>query len=154
MTPARFIQTRKPAWERLEQLLAQAGVRGANALAEKDLHELTRLYPAVAIDAARARLYKLDRSTQDPVTRTYHGTVRADGAGGLDTNLVMKQEEDPPSGHSPLWSGYTVAADGALEVTTPAGDLWVGGVSPSGRYAVFAGDTALGGEPVLFFLYQ
>ena len=69
MTPARFIETRKPAWERLEQLLARAGVRGANALAEKELHELTRLYPAVAIDAARAKMYRLDRSTQERINR-------------------------------------------------------------------------------------
>lgn len=69
MTPARFIETRKPAWERLEQLLAQAGVKGASALAEKELHELTRLYPAVAIDAARAKMYRLDRSTQERINR-------------------------------------------------------------------------------------
>ena len=117
---------------------------------------------AESTDATAARLdgtyfvvgIELDRSTQSPVTRTCSGTVRADGAGGLEPTLVVKQEEDPPSSHSPLWSGYTVAADGALEVTTPEGDLWVGGVSPSGRYAVFTGDTARGGEPVLFFLYR
>ena len=38
-------------------------------LAEKELHELTRLYPAVAIDAARARMYKLDRTTQERINR-------------------------------------------------------------------------------------
>ena len=97
---------------------------------------------------------ELDRSTQSPANRVYSGTVRADGVGGLEPDLTVKQEEDPVSGYSPVWSGYTVGADGALEVTTPAGERWVGGVSPSGRFAVFAGDAALGGDPVLFFLYR
>lgn len=96
---------------------------------------------------------ELDHSTQDPATRVYTGTASADGAGGLAPDLRMR-EEHTSSGISPLWSGYTVAADGRLEVTTPAGERWVGGVAPSGRFAVFAGDTAVGNEPVLFFLFR
>jgi len=64
MTPVRFIETRKAAWERLDALVRQAGRRGPAGLSSAELHELMRLYPGVAVDVARARMYKIDRATQ------------------------------------------------------------------------------------------
>jgi len=64
MTPEKFLETRSPAWDRLEMLIERTGRRGVAALSEAELHELTRLYPAVAVDVARARRYKIDPRTQ------------------------------------------------------------------------------------------
>ncbi|NLX03827.1 MAG: stage II sporulation protein M [Phycisphaerae bacterium] len=69
MTAARFLETRGPAWDRLEELLEAMGRRGVGTLSEEQLHELTRLYPAVAVDVARARLYHLDPTTQSRINR-------------------------------------------------------------------------------------
>lgn len=69
MTPARFLETRTPAWDRLEALVAKTGRRGVSRLGDAELHELTRLYPAVAVDVARARMYKIDRRTLERVNR-------------------------------------------------------------------------------------
>ena len=48
MTPARFLETRASAWNRLEVIVSKAFKKGVRALSDKELHELTRLYPAVA----------------------------------------------------------------------------------------------------------
>lgn len=64
MTPARFLETRTAAWNRLEAIINKASKRGIKTLGDKELHELTRLYPAVAIDVARARMYNIDPPTQ------------------------------------------------------------------------------------------
>lgn len=64
MTPARFLETRAKAWNRLETIVSKASKRGIRTLDDQELHELTRLYPAVAIDVARARMYKIDPMTQ------------------------------------------------------------------------------------------
>jgi uncharacterized membrane protein SpoIIM required for sporulation len=69
MTPARFLELRKAAWERLDWLVAKAGRGGVRALAESELHELTRLYPAVAVDVARARMCGIDAKTQERINR-------------------------------------------------------------------------------------
>ncbi|MEN6337794.1 MAG: stage II sporulation protein M [Phycisphaerales bacterium] len=69
MTPARFLDTRCAIWARLEALAAKAGSRGARKLTDEELHELTRLYPAVAVDVARARMYKVDAATQRHVNQ-------------------------------------------------------------------------------------
>ena len=45
-------------------MIKAAGRRGAAGLTEAQLHELTRLYPAVAVDVARARMYHLDPAMQ------------------------------------------------------------------------------------------
>jgi len=66
---ARFLETRGPAWDRLEALLAQASGRGLAGLNEEELHELTRLYPAVAVDVARARMYGIEAGTEQRVNR-------------------------------------------------------------------------------------
>jgi uncharacterized membrane protein SpoIIM required for sporulation len=69
MTPARFLETRAGAWERLDTLIAKTSKRGVRALDDKELHELTRLYPAVAIDVARARMYNIDLMTQKRINQ-------------------------------------------------------------------------------------
>lgn len=63
MTPALFLQTRSTTWTALEQLVDQAQRRGIKALDERQLHRLTRAYPAVVVDVARARMYDLDPHT-------------------------------------------------------------------------------------------
>jgi len=69
VTPARFLESRAPAWNRIEQLIEGTRRRGVSALSGDELHELTRLYPAVAVDVARARLYKIDPATQRRINR-------------------------------------------------------------------------------------
>ena len=64
MTPARFLETRRPAWDRIRELTTKAGRRGPGALSDEELHDLTRLYPAVAVDVAKARMYGIDPATQ------------------------------------------------------------------------------------------
>lgn len=67
MTAAYFLQTRGPVWDRLAALLAKTRTRGARALSDEELHELTRLYPAVTVDVARARMYGIDPRTQQRI---------------------------------------------------------------------------------------
>lgn len=69
MTPAHFLESRCVVWNRLESLVSQAARRGLRSLSEAELHELTRLYPAVAVDVARARMYKVDPVTQRHVNQ-------------------------------------------------------------------------------------
>lgn len=69
MTPARFLETRYEAWRRLEELVSKAGQGRLRRLTDGELHELTRLYPTVAVDVARARMYGLDAATQQRVNR-------------------------------------------------------------------------------------
>lgn len=67
MTSDHFIKTHLPIWERLEYLTQKAQNKGLRALTEKELHELTRLYPSVAVDVARAKLYRVDAITQNKI---------------------------------------------------------------------------------------
>lgn len=69
MTPARFLETRANAWNRLETIISKASKKGVRALTDKELRELTRLYPAVAIDVARARMYNIDPTTQKRINQ-------------------------------------------------------------------------------------
>jgi uncharacterized membrane protein SpoIIM required for sporulation len=62
--PARFIEERRDAWDVLERLVKKAGRKGVAALSQDELHRLSRLYPAVAVDVSRARMYDLDPKTQ------------------------------------------------------------------------------------------
>jgi len=64
MTPKRFLETRRATWDRLEALVDRARQRGLRGLTEAELHELTRLYPAAAVDVARARMVQADSGTQ------------------------------------------------------------------------------------------
>jgi len=69
MTPARFLETRQPLWKRLETLITKAGKEGLRRLTEAELHEVTRLYPSVAVDVARARMYQMDPVIQQRVNQ-------------------------------------------------------------------------------------
>jgi uncharacterized membrane protein SpoIIM required for sporulation len=69
MTPTRFLKTRTSAWDRLEALIKKASPRGVRALTDSELRELTLLYPAVAVDVARARMYKVDPNTQNRINQ-------------------------------------------------------------------------------------
>lgn len=69
MTPARFLETRQASWQRLSELVVKARRRGAAALDDAELHELTRLYPSVAVDVARARMYGLDPKIRERINR-------------------------------------------------------------------------------------
>lgn len=64
MTPGRFLETRRATWDRLEALISKARRGGLRGLTEAELHELTRLYPAAAVDVARARTVQVDPGTQ------------------------------------------------------------------------------------------
>jgi len=64
MRAARFLETRKPAWDRLAALMERCRGR-VSVLSDDELHELTRLYPGVAVDVARARRYRMDAKTQE-----------------------------------------------------------------------------------------
>ena len=64
MSAAKFLETRKPAWDELESLLKAAGRKGSAGLTDEQLYRVTRLYPAVAVDVARARMLKIDPLTQ------------------------------------------------------------------------------------------
>lgn len=69
MTPARFLKTRQDTWDRLETLVAKSANGDAKRLTEAELHELTRLYPVIAVDVARARMYKIDPLIQQRVNQ-------------------------------------------------------------------------------------
>ena len=69
MTPARFLENRASAWSRLEAIVSKASKKGVSALTDKELHELTRLYPAAAVDVARARMYNIDPTTQKRINQ-------------------------------------------------------------------------------------
>jgi len=69
MNAAWFLETRGPAWKQLEMLLKTAGRKGAAGLTDEQLHQLTRLYPAVAVDVARARMLNIDARTQTRINR-------------------------------------------------------------------------------------
>lgn len=64
MTPGRFLETRNIAWKRLDQLITEANKKGLHSFSPEKMHELTRLYPAVAVDVARARMFDIDPATQ------------------------------------------------------------------------------------------
>jgi uncharacterized membrane protein SpoIIM required for sporulation len=76
MTPARFLETRAPAWNRMEELLNRTEKGGVSRLTDHELQELTRVYPAVAVDVARARLYDIAPKTQQ---RINHLAIAAHG---------------------------------------------------------------------------
>ncbi len=64
MTPARFLETRVPVWDRVEALLHKARRGQLSQLTDVEVQELTRLYPAVAVDTARAKMLDLSPATQ------------------------------------------------------------------------------------------
>ncbi len=61
MIPARWLEKRKPHWDRLESILDASGRRGVAALSPRELQELALLYRQVAADLATVR--------EDPMSR-------------------------------------------------------------------------------------
>jgi uncharacterized membrane protein SpoIIM required for sporulation len=112
MTPARFLKTRAAAWNRLEALVGKASRKRLKALDDNELHELTRLYPAVAIDVARARMYGIDPMTRKRVNQlaiSAHGLLyRRRHVKSLRTVWTFFQD-DYPRLFRRLWP-YTVLA--------------------------------------------
>jgi len=66
---ARFLEKRSTAWDRLEELVERVARHGLRKLSGEELHELTRLYRAVAVDVARARMYGIAERTQRRLNR-------------------------------------------------------------------------------------
>jgi uncharacterized membrane protein SpoIIM required for sporulation len=69
MNAATFLETRAPAWDRLQALVSKGARNGVRGLTPEELHELARLYPDVAVDAARARMLKIDSMTQQRINQ-------------------------------------------------------------------------------------
>src|SRR5215472_18131265 len=55
MISTRWIEKRRPHWNRLEQLVNASGSRGVAALSPTDLQELALLYRQIASDLASVR---------------------------------------------------------------------------------------------------
>ena len=63
MISARWLEKRKPYWDRLELILEKAGRKGQGALAHGELQELGLLYRQIAADLATVR--------EDPLSRPW-----------------------------------------------------------------------------------
>src|ERR1017187_7870764 len=63
MISARWLEKRKPYWDRLELIIKKAGHRGQGALAHAELQELGLLYRQIAADLATVR--------EDPLSRPW-----------------------------------------------------------------------------------
>jgi hypothetical protein len=86
-----------------------------------------------------------------PEWRSVTTTMAADGAGALDIHAGLQSEDGAVSAFAPSSTTYGVAADGALTVS---GGSLVGGVSPTGDFAIYAGGTAGGSAPQAWFLLR
>ncbi len=80
------------------------------------------------------------------------GAVVADGAGAL-TATFTRNSDGTVTGSGPDVVSFSVAADGTLTVD-PTGDMILGGVSPSGDYAIIGGPTGTGTGPSLYILMR
>ena len=112
MTPGQFLRTRGPAWERLSQLISKAGRRGAAKLGGDELHELTRLYPAVAVDVARARMLNIDPQIQRRINTlaiAAHGMLYRRRSARPITAIARFFRHDYPRLFRRLWA-YVVLA--------------------------------------------
>lgn len=68
MTPGGFIQSRRELWDRFECLVGLTRVKGLGGLTEAQLHELSRLYPTVAVDVSKIRMYDLDPRLEEKLS--------------------------------------------------------------------------------------
>src|SRR5688572_9107125 len=82
-----FVARRRPAWDRLADILRQAGRGGLHALSRDDLRLLGPLYRRAATDLAYARLRRADPGLvahlNDLVTRA-HGLLYAERGPGFE----------------------------------------------------------------------
>lgn len=78
MRPSRFLDLRKETWDRAEELIRKAQRRGLRSLGESELHELIRVYPALAADVARVRMHGLGERVKrrvNSVAIAAHGLI-------------------------------------------------------------------------------
>ena len=135
MTTTRFLETRGPAWDRLEAILDVAGRKGVARLQEEELHELTRLYPAVAVDVARARMLELDANTQRRINNLAiraHGLLYMRKRGRPLAALLRFLGRDYPRLFRRLWA-YTATA-GAILLISAMGTYVTARIRPSTAY--------------------
>jgi uncharacterized membrane protein SpoIIM required for sporulation len=135
LNPARFLETRAPAWDRLEVLIARAGRKGVSALTQDELHELTRLYPAVAVDVARARMYRMDPKTEERVNRlaiVAHGLLYRRPHVRPLTTVARFFCQDYPRLFRKLWPCTVLAT--VLFLTAGTGAYVIARVHPSTAY--------------------
>jgi len=140
VTPARFLETRQPVWDRLEALLARTRRRGVAALSDDQIHQLSRLYPAVAVDVARARMYRLDPATQRRINQlaiAAHGLLyRRRNAQPLKAIRRFFRWEYPRLFRR-LWPYVTLAA--VIFFVSALGAYVSVGLRPSNVYILFPG---------------
>ena len=97
-----------------------------------------------------------DAGAPPPNFSSFTGTGSSDGVSTLTTNVGGTINVDGVVTSWPLAvtnDAYTVSADGTLTLTT-AGTTLIGGVSPTGDYAVLSGGTTAGSLPQLWFLVR
>lgn len=97
-----------------------------------------------------------DAGAPPPSFSSFTGTGSSDGVSTLTTNVGGTINVDGVVTSWPLAvtnDSYTVSADGTLTLAT-AGTTLVGGVSPTGDYAVLSGGTTAGSLPQLWFLVR
>jgi cysteine-rich repeat protein len=97
-----------------------------------------------------------DAGAPPPNFSSFTGTGSSDGVSTLTTNVGGTINVDGVVTSWPLAvtnDAYTVSADGTLTLTT-AGTTLIGGVSPTGDYAVLSGGTTAGSLPQLWFLIR
>jgi hypothetical protein len=87
-----------------------------------------------------------------PAMRSFGGGLAADGAGNALAQGTTNTEGTIGS-TLPASLTYSVTADGTLTLVTPDG-TFVGGVSPSGTYAVVGGPNTLGADPAIYVLVR
>ncbi len=119
-------------------LLVQSGAGLSNA-------SLTGTYHVTAIEAENA---------PPPDTwLSFITTFAADGAGTFTVGAFTSNSDGSLTTFPPVGStlDYAVAGNGLLNVNV--GEMF-GGVSPSGRYAIFAGGAGAGDDPQFFFLFK
>jgi uncharacterized membrane protein SpoIIM required for sporulation len=112
MTGLRFVQTRADLWARLEALLARARTRGLRGLDKDEVHELTRLYPMIVVDVARARTYQLDPATQRRVNQLAigaHGLIYRPAAKHRLASLARFFARDYPLMWRRAWGYWAFA---------------------------------------------
>jgi len=97
-----------------------------------------------------------DVGAPPPSFSSFTGTSSSDGVNTLTTNVGGTIDVDGVVGPWPPLvtnDAYTVMTDGTLTLTT-GGTTLVGGVSPTGDYAVVAGGTTTGSLPQLWFMVR
>lgn len=68
MTPGGYVKSRQKLWERFESLVEKTRKKGLKGLTRDELLELSRLYPAVAVDVSKIRMYELDPRLEEKIS--------------------------------------------------------------------------------------